>query len=189
MGTSVSQMSPRTRGWNIVQTIYKTQTIPIERAVKEIWRAAETENNNLAGQLAAPLVEQIGLIASGGGSPVEVAAKIDSFIAESGHSNFGCELARLAAIKAAQVPSERRNSEFRERLFTEASNYLISRDISGFVGDNFRNKNISDLVEFKEQAKASTINAARRTIESSSVTTWSDYVKSVVEILRGKSEQ
>lgn len=190
MGTSVSQMSPRTRGWNIVQAVYTTKTIGTERAVTEIWRAATSEKTNLATQLASPIVEKIGQIAAMTGSPAEIAMRVEMEIASSGHANFACEIARIAAIKAAQAPVESRQTEFREKLFAEASNYFVSRDVSGFIGHAYRNKDVSEMVEFKRTAMESTTASVRKSAaELKKQTSWSDYVTGVVDDLRGKSKK
>ncbi|MBX3150298.1 hypothetical protein KF728_09140 [Candidatus Obscuribacterales bacterium] len=189
MGTSVSQMSPRTRGWNIVQTVYTTESIGVERAVTEIWRAATGEATNLATQLASPIVARIEQIASTSGSPTEIAMRVEMEIASSGSANFACEVARLAAIKTAQAPVESRQTLFREKLFAEASSYFVSRDISGFVGQNFRNQNVSEMVEFKQKAMESTTVSVRKSSEQLKKASWSEYVAGIVDDLRGKSKK
>lgn len=190
MGTSVSQMSPRTRGWTIVQTVYTSDSIGMERAITEIWRAATGEATNLATQLASPIVARIDQIAASSGSPTEIAMRVEMEIASSGQVNFACDVARLAAIKAAQFPVEARQSVFREKLFAESSNYFVARDISGFVGQSFRNKTVSEMVEFKQKAMESTTASVRKSSEQMKTTeSWSEYVTGVVDELRGKPKK
>lgn len=190
MGTSISQMSAKTLGWGIVQQVYKSDSFTVERAVCEIWRAATSETSNLKEQLASPIVNAIEEIALTKGNPSEIASEVEKTITFSGNANFACELARLAAIKAAVAPLEQRRSIFREKLFAEASNYLISRDISGYVGKEFRSTTISEMITFKRLTLESTSSIVRKSLsEMNRKNSWNDVVDEIVNNLRKRPTQ
>lgn len=93
MGTSVNQRSPDTLNWRAVQATYEDQTIPIERVLQEIWRAASGQADaDFSVMLAQPIVLRLREIALTARPPVEVAATASRTIAQSKQTSLVDEL-------------------------------------------------------------------------------------------------
>ena len=57
MGTSVTHRSPATLAWNAVRLGYQFAQVPEQRVLRDVWRAAQTdEAGNWATLLASPVV-------------------------------------------------------------------------------------------------------------------------------------
>jgi hypothetical protein len=182
MGTSVSHPSPKTRNWEAAQATYKSDDFPVERVLREIWRAATNqESGNLAEQLSAPIINRLREITEKGGTTLEVASAINREIALSRQNSLGVEIARRAALQS--INAQNRSQAFNERLFAEASNYLVSRDLSGFVGSEFRNKNVTDSIQFKQAVTNAAIQTVKAVETSSTVSesNWGEYTSAVIK--------
>lgn len=187
MGTSVSQPSPSTRNWEAAQSTYKSDMFPADRVLQEIWRAATNQDEgNIAVQLSAPIVNRLREIAVQGGTLIEVASAINREIALSRQNSLGVEIARRAALQC--LSSENRSQAFNERLFAEASNYLVSRDLSGFVGSEFRNKTVSDSLRFKQSITEAAVNSVSSVTVAQGTTEaqWREYTSAVIQRFREK---
>jgi hypothetical protein len=185
MGTSVNQASPRTRNWEAAQSTYKSDAFPVERVLQEVWRAATNQpEGDLAAQLAAPIVSRLRDIALQGATPVEVATAVNREIAQSRQASLGVEIARRAAVQC--LGAENRAQAFNERVFAEASNYLVSRDLPGFVGANFRNQTVADSHQFKQSVLDAAARTAREVSAPRAATpdAWRRYAAAVVDRLR-----
>jgi hypothetical protein len=188
MGTSVSQGSAPSANWAAAQAGYRT-AIPIDRVVQEIWRAATNQHEgDLGGLLRDPIVARIGQLASTGQTPAEIATAATKLIAQSKGASLAADIARRAAVQSAlsQNPSQ----TYGQRVFAEATNYLVSRDLPGFVGGVNRNRSVSEAIAFKASILQSTIAAVRATgpPHLSSRQRWSRYVAAVMERLRSNAQ-
>ena len=183
MGTSVNQRSPSTLNWHLVETGYTREEIPTERLTQEIWRAAQNQpEGNLCSDLADPIIAQCVGIVSQANSRTEAIQEIRLAVIQSGQTSLAVEIAQRATTLAFQSAGDR-TSSFVESLFAEAGNYLVSRDIPGFVGLG-RLSNVSDALELKNNIRS---NIIRRITEVptpagiiSDTGVWRDYVNRIV---------
>jgi hypothetical protein len=73
-------------------------------------------------------------------------------------------------------------------LFSEASNYLVSRDLPGFVGSNGRAQTVGQAVELKAAVR-SRVEAVVEEVPrppTGAGQEWSAYVSAVVQRLAGR---
>ena len=184
MGTSVNQRSAATANWAAAKAGYRDE-IPVDRVVQEIWRAATNQpTGDLGRLLGEPIVARVGQIAAEGGTPAQVALAASSEIARSKQSSLAADIAQRAAVQC--LTSENRVQAFGERLFAEACNYLLSRDLPGYVGGKNRNQTVADAVNFKSSVLSNTaeiVNASGRP-DLSSTDNWRGYVERVVSRLK-----
>jgi hypothetical protein len=185
MGTSVNQASPDTLNWRAAQATYQSAAFPIERVLQEIWRAATNQpKGNLASQLAEPIISRMRDLALQGRTPLEVAAAINREVAQSRQASLAVEIARRAALQC--VGAQDRAQAYSERIFAEASNYLLSRDLPSYVGPNARNQTVADSAQFKQ----SVIGAAAQTVRevemprSRTAAAWRKYTAAVIDRLK-----
>jgi hypothetical protein len=166
LGTSVNQRSPDTLNWRAVQATYEDASISIERVLQEIWRAASgREFENISTMLAEPIVFRLRDIALNAKSPIEAAALGGREIAQSKQTSLVADIALRAAVQAATTSNPAQS--YSERVFAEASNYLISRDLPSFAA-----------------------SAAVREVGIPTIPTpkaWQRHAAAVVNKLRGKS--
>jgi len=188
LGTSVNQRSPDTLNWRAVQATYEDANIPIERVLQEIWRAASgRELENISTMLAEPIVFRLRDIALSAKSPVEAAALGGREIAQSKQASLVADIALRAAVQAATTSNPAQS--YSERVFAEASNYLISRDLPGFVGAVGRNETVAESLQFK----ASVLRAASAAVREVGIPTistpraWQRHAAAVLTRLRGRS--
>jgi hypothetical protein len=188
VGTSVSQPSPDTLNWRAAQATYENSAIPVERVVQEIWRAASgREEETLRAMLSEPIVFHLRDIALSAKSPVEAASRASQAIAESKQTSLVADIASRAAIQAASVSD--RALAYSQRVFVEASNYLISRDLPGFVGIGSRNSTVADSVQFKASVLRATSEAVRQVgvPTASTAKAWQKHTAAVLNKLRGRT--
>jgi len=186
LGTSVNQRSPDTLNWRAAQATYEDSGIPIERVLQEIWRAASgREDETFSVQLSEPIVFRLRDIALNAKSPMEAAALAGRAIAESKQTSLVADIALRAAVQASTSPN--RAQTYSERVFAEASNYLISRDLPGYIGTVGRNSTVAESVQFK----ASVLRAASEAVRQVGVPTlstaraWQKHTAAVLNRLRG----
>ncbi|MDD5368036.1 MAG: hypothetical protein PHQ40_03030 [Anaerolineaceae bacterium] len=188
MGTSVSQRSPSTLNWHIVETGYTKEEIPIDRLTQEIWRAASNQpEGNLFSDLSAPLIARCVHIVESSTNRIEAIQLIRLATVQSGSTSLAVEIAQRAVIPAFQSGVDRTGT-FVRSLFTEAGNYLVSRDMPGFIGKG-RVNNVSDAIVFKNDIRR---NIAQKVSEVSTpagnisnATVWKDYVDRIVLHISG----
>ncbi len=184
MGTSVNQSSPRTLNWSVAQTGYRDAGVPVGRVAAEIWRAAANQpSGNLAALLAQPIVATIGELASQAKSGADLARKSAFVIAESKQASLAADIARRAAIQSVGAASPLKT--YSERLFSEATSYLVARDLPGYVGSG-RVENVAQSLQFAAQVAQHVVDVARsidlpRHIDAQS---WASHVRNVVDSLR-----
>ncbi len=189
MGTSVNQRSPKTTNWSAVETAYMHPGVSLQRTVQEIWRASANEPaGGLVNDLGRPIIAQCVEIVSNASSPVEVGQKIRRLMVSSGQASLVGDIANRAAV-ISFTTGENRIDAFVKSLFSEASNYLVSRDIPGFVGLADKIKTVRDVTAFKTslvQEVASKVTAVKKpTGNLSDPSNWKSFVDDVTSHLAG----
>ena len=185
MGTSVNQRSPDTDNWRVVQDIYVDPSVGMDDALKMLWRAASNPNEtNLFESLSRPEVGQISQCALQE-TPIAAMNAARQFIADAKVASFACDIATRAA--AQSVGQKDAVGVFAERLFAEATSYLVARDLPGYVGVSERLKSVVEARAFVAEISGRAAAAARSTAlpERLDGDTWRGYVRSVVLTLRG----
>jgi len=185
MGTSINQSSPRTLNWKAAQAGYRDADVPISRVAAEVWRAAMNQpSGNLERLLAQPIVARIGALVEQSTSSLDLSRKSAFEIARSKQSTLATEIARRACVQVAGTKDWR--ADFTAKLFSEATAYLVSRDLPGFVGLG-RVHNVEEAVRFKSSLSQYAADVARRVERPRELTgrNWADHVKKVVKQLRG----
>ena len=187
MGTSVSQGSPSTPNWQAVQATYSSPTVPIERTVKELWRAADSQDEeNLARDLRAPIVAECLRITLASSSRAEAIRNVSRAVAFSGESSLAAEIAQRAARSFSDAGSSA--GAFAKAVFSEAGDYLASRDLPGFVGLSEKIPKVSDLIALKESIReriADVVEEVELPEQAYAAEGWSNYAARVVSTLKG----
>lgn len=189
MGTSVNQRSPKTSNWSAVETAYTHSVVSLQRTVQEIWRASANEQDGgLAGDLAGPTIAQCVEIVKNATSAIDVGQKIRRLLALSGQASLAGDIANRAAIVSFSA-EENRIDSFVRSLFSEASNYLVSRDIPGFAGLTDKLKTVRDVTALKTsiiQEVASTVASVNKPEgDLSNPNNWKVFVNEVTVQLTG----
>lgn len=190
MGTSVNQRSPSTPNWDAALTAYETDVIPLDRVVQEIWRAATNQSEgNLGVDLGAPIVAECLRIVQSAVSREQAVQEARRTIALSGQASLAADIAQRAVTQTFAKPQDR-TATFTESLFAEAGNYLVSRDLPGFVGPEGRARSISQAIRFKSAIQERIVAVVSETPHpkglSSSPDLWRTFVNDVVTRLTGR---
>lgn len=187
MGTSVSHSSPRkSSSWKRVFICYENNNIPENRIVNEVWRASETsdkESSPLSTEMKSKAIYSCYEAVKSSNNFQDALQKFNSIILETKNNSIIAEFAKRVIPIAFQStnPSE----QWANNFFKEITNYVISRDTSGFVGNNYRNKSVKELIEFKKNIsnKVSQIISAE-TKEFKSQTDWNSFVDNSISKLK-----
>lgn len=186
MGTSVNQSSPKTLNWDAVHAGYRNPEVPVDRIASEVWRAATNQPlGDLESLLSAPIVARVGQLALRARNVSELTRAAASEIVRTKSSSLGADIARRAAVQC--LVSRDRTAAYYQRLFAEATSYLVARDFPGFVGSG-RARTVPESLQFRaavEEHVAAVVNRVRghRDLETRS---WRKNVRDVIKALQGK---
>jgi hypothetical protein len=187
MGTSVNQRSPDTPNWRIVQRAFENPDFPLERALREIWRAAgNQEQGDLAAQLAHPFIGSLAAVAAQVSTPSEAARAIGKLVVDQKTASLAADIARRAAMQAAGREGAR--ELFVERLFMEATSYLVARDLPGHISPGRRLSSVAEARAFQSEAMQLSGAAVQRTTPLRGERDWSDFVTRVIGTLAGRTQ-
>jgi hypothetical protein len=159
--------------------------VPVERVLREMWRAATSQpEGNLADLLAQPIISRVRDIVLQGGDATQVAMAASREIAQSRQSSLAADIARRAAVQSVSAPN--RAQAYSERVFAEASNYLLSRDLPGYIGNIGRNKTVADSFHFKSAVTEAAASIVRQVTPPPSNTPegWRSHTAAVVDALK-----
>ena len=185
MGTSVNQSSPRTLNWKAAQAGYRDPKVSISRVASEVWRAAlNQETGNIEQLLSQRIVARIGALLGETSSRMDLTRMSAIEIARSKHSSLAAEIARRACTQVAGASDWR--TAFTARLFAEATSYLVSRDLPGYVGLG-RLQNVAESMTFKSNLSQYAAEVATRVERPRQLTeaNWAAHVRNVVNHLKG----
>ena len=185
MGTSVNQRSPDTTNWKLVQQAYENPDFPIERALREVWQAASNqEQGDLIAQLAEPTIGSLVSVAARSISPADASRAVGDYIADNLGASLAADIATRAVIQSAGRPDAQ--SFFVQRLFAEATDYLVSRDLPGHISPGSRLGSISAARAFKQDMMRTTASTVQQTPLPSSFedSQWTTFVNTVVGAIR-----
>jgi hypothetical protein len=189
MGTSTNQRSPRTPNWKSVEVAYTFPNIPVQRTAQEIWRAATQEpDGGIVSGLRSPVVARCLEIVQNSRSAIETAQKVKRLLALSGQTSLAGEIAQRAAVIAHQSRENRTNA-FVKSLFSEASNYLVSRDLPGFVGTADKVRTVQTATALKtsivREVSTNVSSVPKPSGKLTSPRNWQKFVNTVIDHLSG----
>jgi hypothetical protein len=188
VGTSVSQSSPSTPNWQATQATYHSPEIPIERTVKELWRAADSQiDENLARDLQSPLIAECLRVTLASSTRKEAVRNVARMVASSDQSTLAAEIARRAAARSFSGGASSAVA-FAKAVFTDAGDYLASRDLPGFVGVSEKIPTVSDLMALKVNIReriAEVVEDVELPDEANIIEGWPGYAGRVVNSLKG----
>jgi hypothetical protein len=148
MGTSISQHSPRTTNWKPVHAGYQNKFIPESRIINEIWRATENEQKPVSNDLKSDAIFDCYSAVKGSKNFEQAIQKFNNSLLENKNNSIIAEFAKR--VIPSSFESQNPANNWASNFFAEITNYIISRDTSGFVGDKCRNKTVNELIEFKK---------------------------------------
>jgi len=183
MGTSISQSSPRNTNWSPVHAGYQRENIPESRIINEIWRASENEDTPISAAIKSKGVFDCYSAVTSSNNISEAIQKYTSSLIENKNNSIITEFAKRSIPTAFQ--SSNPGESWAVSLFSEITNYVMSRDVSGFVGDKYRNKTIRDLVSFKKDMAnrvANIISAETKRFRSQQE--WNSFVDKSIDLLK-----
>ncbi len=183
MGTSTSHTSPDTLGWRSAKAGYQTE-IPVERVAQEVWRASQSQDEPIISMLSDRSIFMCYQAVLSSNQQATAVGSINKILFETKSNSIVAELAKRAIVEAFRAEDPGR--AWLSSLFAHVTDYFVSRDLSGFVGHQFRNRSISDAVGFKSSIRShvkSTVSDIPSRIETHS--SWRDFVKTVVQVLSG----
>jgi hypothetical protein len=186
MGTSVNQSSPKTLNWQSAQVCYRSADIPVDRVTAEVWRAATNqERGDLGKLLSGPIIPKLAQMAARAESRLQLSRDASLEIVATKSSSLATDIARRAAIQS--LVSRDRVGEFCQRVFAEATSYLICRDFPGFVGGG-RARTVSESMEFKGAVAEHVVRTVKGIGTPRSLTpkNWAKYTQKIITGLQGK---
>lgn len=183
MGTSVSQASPKTSNWKPTLACYSKENIADERVIKEVWRASENQEIPISKEMKSDLMFQCFEAVNTSSTFQEAMQKFNNAVASSKQNSIVAEFAKR--VIPASFQSESPSEQWKQNVFTEITKYVVSRDASGFVGENYRNKSVNELIEFKARVGKKVgemISSETRQITSKK--DWNSFIDSSISKLK-----
>jgi hypothetical protein len=187
MGTSISQSSPRkSSNWKRVFVCYESNALPDNRVMNEIWRASETSEMKiepLSSEMKSQAIYSCYEAVKSSNNFQEALQKFNNAIIETKSNSIIAEFAKRVIPSAFQ--SNNPSEQWTNKFFKEVTNYIMSRDASGFVGESFRNKSVKELIEFKKSVS----NKVEQVIKSekknfTSHNDWNSFVDNSISKLK-----
>ncbi len=189
MGTSVSQHSPRSsKKWNPVHICYTNDSIPEDRVLTEIWRAADNPSEQVqwSNEMKSEVIYSCFEIVKSSSNIQEALSKFRENILSNKSNSIVAEFAKRS-IPAAFHGGNPANDWVR-KFFSEVTNYVISRDTSGFVGENYRNKTVKDLDGFKKRLSGNLnqiLQNQQRKIKSQK--DWNSFIDNTISKIKSRA--
>ncbi|MFC1897597.1 hypothetical protein ACFLX8_03420 [Chloroflexota bacterium] len=194
MGTSFSHRSPSTPSWRAVSAAYLNASIPEERVVEEIWKAATNQpHDKLASSLSEPIIYACLKVALESDDFNTADYNVSKLIAMSGEASLATDIAKRAVLSSFLEVSRDKKRNFIKLLFSNTADYLISRDIPSYFGRGSRLENMSSTIQFKEDLKRLVVNRVNDyelpdQIEDDPQS-WKRYVEGAISYLRGETNE
>lgn len=168
----------------MVQQAYANPSVPLDRTLQEIWRAALNQGGeDLGRQLQEPGIAKLAVLASRWSNPAEAAREAGRIVNEEKMSSLAANCARRAAVQSAALGGG--GDRFFQRLFAEATNYLVARDLPGHITRGARLATVGAGRDFKGELVAHAAHLAA-TVQRESVasTDWRALTLNVLDRLR-----
>lgn len=183
MGTSVSHGSPRTSNWKPLLACYTNDKFSKERVINEVWRASEKEATPISSMMKSDAIFECYTAIGNSKNYREALQKFNDIILNTKQNSIIAEFAKRVIPTAFQ--SEKPSQQWKKSFFSELTNYVVSRDASGFVGEEFRNKSVTDLIDFKKSIsrKVNDIVGADKT-KIKNKNDWNSFVDSSIKKLK-----
>lgn len=186
MGTSISQPSPPRSNWKRVFVCYENDSIPESRVVNEVWRASETSDKGslpISSDMKSDAVYSCYDAVRTSKTIQEAMAKFNGTLIKTKSNTIVSEFAKRAIAGSFQSKSP--SEQWANNFFREVTNYIVSRDTSGFVGKNYRNKSVKDLIQFKQNLSnqvSQVVGSKGRNLKSKN--DWDSFVDSCIASLK-----
>jgi hypothetical protein len=185
MGTSSSHPSPSTTSWKPLKTCYTNPKINPDVVINNLWRAASHSDSDISNQMKSIAVTQCLKAVSTSTSAAEAIAKANESIISSGTNSIIAELGKRAIMVSFE--SDNPKQQWVQAFFSEVTKYIVSRDISGFVGKNYRNRTVKEMIEFKRTLALNVSQTVRQIGDPPNKSTnWTSYIERIIEKLKSK---
>jgi len=110
---------------------------------------------------------------------------LNGTILRSGNSSVVVEFAKRAAPLAFGT-SDPAHLSWRTAVFSQLTDYFVSRDAPGYVGPNGRFANVTELAAFKKTLRQHVTNAVRSlTMDPKTQKQWADFVHTALKKVAG----
>lgn len=180
MGTSVSQPSPRTTSWMAVAAGYKHREISPERVATEVWRAASGEPGFAEALSSRALFDCYNAVRAAK-SATEALQAVNRTILDNRNNSVVAEFAKRS-VPLAFGKAEPPHVCWRANLFSQLTEYFVSRDVPGYVGSNGRFESVAELATFKRTVRqCATAVVGSVTADPATPKDWAVYVRAVLK--------
>jgi hypothetical protein len=116
----------------------------------------------------------------------EALTKVNNTLTENGGNSISAELAKR--VIPLSFTSSNPSESWRSLFLSEITKYVVSRDASGFVGEKYRNKSVTELVEFKKRIGSLAMNTVSEI--KSSIKNFNDWKRFIdTSVSKLKNEQ
>ena len=197
MGTSVSQGSPTSGtaslNWLAVKATYRDERASVDRIVQEVWKAAQRDTDaSWSSLLQSPAILACRDIVTASTTVQEALKAASRNIALSGQSSIATAVAKRAIVSSFAASD--RSQGFPTALFSEATKYLVSRDLPSLLGMSERTATVASaaslrraIVENVETTVRSYI-ATQQSPSQGDISGWGGFVARTVADLSGTGQ-
>jgi len=186
MGTSVSQSSPKnSTNWKRVFVCYETKAIPEKRLINEVWRAADHFKDQIpiSNEIKSESIYKCFESVKSSKSFQEALKTYNDYLITNGRNSIVAEFAKRIIPLSFQYENPAQN--WKNLFFSEITNYVVSRDASGFISKDNRNRTVTDMIAFKKNIS----NHVKSSLEINRVlpksySEWKNFVENTIDNLK-----
>lgn len=182
MGTSTSQPSPNNSNWKPAFACYREESIPAERVVNEIWRAVENQSDNVKTTLKSDAIYSCFNFVLNSENHFQALNNFNNYLIENKTNSIISEFAKRSIPIA--FTSKQPANNWKKHFFAELTSYFVSRDVSGFVGKNYRNKTVGELIDFKKSISKNIVKKMEFDAKINSKQDWGKFVDKAISKLK-----
>ena len=151
--------------------------------INEIWRASDQGPKPISESLKSVATYECYRAVQSSRTFQEALQKFNSTIQQSKGNSMVAEFAKRVIPVSFQSKSPAR--EWPKNFLSEVTSYIVSRDLSGFVGKSYRNQTVKELVAFKKRLSdrvKEVVGSHARSIQSE--TEWAEFIDNTIDKLK-----
>jgi len=161
MGTSTCHRSPSTSlPWRFANVGYQNPGVTNDQLVRDIFIAVKATNGEeYVNSYSLPSIYSFVKMANTIKDPKDIEINADNEIVKNKDASIYVDIAKRALVKT--ITKKEKGENYISNLFAETAEYLVSRDVSGYLGSE-KIKKVKDIIKLKQQVRNIVIKESKK---------------------------